>query len=103
MIQNLNKILLSPFTINLSFFSSLFFFASIVDMIAWICYGDPIFAFYFGLHGFVMCYVITLIAYFLKNVKGGAAYKIIFLGLGVVNAAIDIFCHYLVFTIKIIL
>lgn len=94
MIQNLNKILLSPFTINLSFFSSLFFFASIVDMIAWICYGDPIFAFYFGLHGFVMCYVITLIAYFLKNVKGGAAYKIIFLGLGVVNAAIDIFCHY---------
>lgn len=86
--------LLSPFTKDLPFFVAIFILASLVDMIAWICYGDPVFAFYFGLHGFVMCYVITLIAYFFKNDKGAATYKIILLGLGVVNAAIDLFCHY---------
>lgn len=92
--MNLKKIcafLCSPFTHNLPLFCVLFILASLTDLIAWIIYGDPMFAFYFAFHGYVMCYVIALGAYIFRSVRW---YKRLFIGLGIINAAIDIFCHY---------
>lgn len=95
--HHLKLFILSPFTKTLPFFAALFILASLVDMIAWISYGDPVFAFYFGLHGFVMCYGIVLPVYWLNKQRWKAIYEIIFLFLGAINAAIDVFCH---FTLK---
>lgn len=83
--------LCSPFTHNLPLFCVLFILASLTDLIAWIMYGDPMFAFYFALHGYVMCYVIVLWAYMFRSVLW---YKRFFISLGIINAAIDVFCHY---------
>lgn len=57
-VSNILKFISSPFTCNLSFFAVLFVMASLVDFVAWIAYGEVYFAFYFMLHGWVMCYVL---------------------------------------------
>lgn len=86
--------ILSPFSKDFNYFSALFILASATDMVAWCLYGDPIFAFYFGLHGFVMSYGLTLLVDILQNSFWQKICKIILIILGMINAAIDVFCHY---------
>ena len=55
------KFFSTHFTESFSLFLSLTLLSSIVDVIAWITYGDPVFALYLGLHGYLMCYLLVLL------------------------------------------
>ena len=79
------NILCSPFKKNFSFFLVLAILASIADVIAWMIYGEPIFAVYLGLHGFLMCYVIALIFNIIRYKLLRKIYAVVFISLGVIS------------------
>lgn len=87
------KFFSTPFTESFSLFLSLTLLSSIVDVIAWITYGDPVFALYLGLHGYLMCYLLVLLynAIKIRRIKKG--YTVLLLFLGLISCLIDIVCH----------
>lgn len=92
--SRLLNILCSPFKKNFSFFLVLAILASIADVIAWMIYGEPIFAVYLGLHGFLMCYVIALIFNIIRYKLLRKIYAVVFISLGVISFLVDVVCHY---------
>lgn len=70
------------------------FFSSVVDFVAYLLRGMPMFAFYYALHGFVIVYVLVLIHGVLQNTALRNAYETVLLGLGVVNVIVDVVCQY---------
>ena len=87
------KLALTPFTKDFVLFMVLWIMSSAVDFFAYLSYGLFEYSFYYALHGFVVVYVITLIAniFFLKTKK---YYCLIFLILGIINVMVDVVCHY---------
>ena len=92
--NNIIKFLCKPFKKSFSFFLSLVICASIADVVAWISYGEPIFALYLGLHGYLMCYIIAVIYNIIRNEKLRKLYALIFILLAVISCLIDVVCHY---------
>lgn len=84
--------LVRPFTKELYFLLLLLLLVSSADVIGYICYGRLIFAGILGLHGYFMCYIITLISTVLPT-RWNKAYKIIFIILAYVNFFIDVAVH----------
>ena len=87
------EILYSPFKKNFSFFLSLVILSTVADVVAWFLYKDSIFAVYLGLHGSLMCYVITLIYGLLENKYMRKMYAAVFIILGMISCFVDIVCH----------
>lgn len=87
------EILCLPFKKNFSFFLSLVILSTVADVVAWFLYKDPIFAVYLGLHGSLMCYVITLIYGLLENKYMRKMYAAVFIILGMISCFVDIVCH----------
>ena len=92
-IKRIYYFLLSPFTENSFFFAVLAFLVSIADVIAWVIYGDPVFAIYLGLHGFIMSYAIALIVSAIKNAKFKKILKAFILVLAFINFCVDAAIH----------
>lgn len=86
-------ILSYPFRNNFSFFLSLVILASVADVVAWIIYCEPVFAVYLGLHGYLMCYVITMIYGFIENKYLRKSMQVVLFFLGIISCLIDIVCH----------
>lgn len=78
-----------PFTENLSFLFLLTFLVSSADVVGYICYGRLIFAGILGVHGYIMCYFITLVICILPN-KISKILKKVFVFLGYINLCVDI-------------
>lgn len=87
------EILSSPFKKNFSFFLSLVILSSVADVGAWFLYKEPIFAVYLGLHGYLMCYVVTLIYGIIGNIYLRKAYAVVFISLALISCFVDIVCH----------
>lgn len=87
------EILYSPFKKNFSFFLSLVILSAIADVVAWFLYKEPIFAVYLGLHGYLMCYVVTLIYGIIGNIYLRKAYAVVFISLALISCFVDIVCH----------
>lgn len=87
------EILSSPFKKNFSYFLSLVILSSVADVGAWFLYKEPIFAVYLGLHGYLMCYVVTLIYGIIGNIYLRKAYAVVFISLALVSCFVDIVCH----------
>lgn len=87
--------LLRPFNGLFNFLLGLFLMTSLIDTIYLLFHDNEImFAGYFALHGYVMCYFIVLLGTFLKpNLLKWYIESLYFLGF--VNVLIDISCHYL--------
>ena len=93
-IKHLLDIVLHPFCKNFTFFIYLFCLCSLVDILAWGYYGNIPFAVYFGLHGFVLCYITCfLFAIWPKCNKFSQWIKGILIALGWINVSIDLICH----------
>ena len=86
--------ILKPFGAQLPFFLTLWILASMADLLGWIKNGDYIFAAYLALHGYVICYLCTLICgLFKENSTALKVYKILLLVLGIINLIADTFCY----------
>lgn len=91
--DRLFKILSNPFTEDIVFFLALWTFASLADFVAYCLYGMPIYAVYYALHGYVVVYLLLLIAGLIPG-RGGKYLKIAFLFAGVINVVVDVVCQY---------
>lgn len=87
------EILYSPFKKNFSFFLSLVILSTVADVVAWFLYKEPIFAVYLGLHGYLMCYVVTLVYGIIGNIYLRKAYAVVFISLALISCFVDIVCH----------
>ena len=92
-IKHLLGFLALPFNKNFSFFIYLFCLCSLVDIIAWGCYGNIVFAAYFGLHGFILCYITCLFALWPRFVKYSKWIKGVLIIWGWINVGVDLICH----------
>ena len=92
-IKRIYFFLLSPFTENSFFFAVLAFLVCIAYVVSWIIYGDPVFAIYLGLHGFIMSYAIALIVSAINNAKLKKILKAFILVLAFINFCVDAAIH----------
>lgn len=87
------EILYSPFKKNFSFFLSLVILSTVADVVAWFLYKEPVFAVYLGLHGYLMCYIVTLVYGIIGNIYLRKAYAVVFISLALISCFVDIVCH----------
>lgn len=92
-IKRLLNFLLKPFCKDFIFFIYLFCLCSLVDILAWGHYGNIAFAIYFGLHGFILCYITCLFTIWPKCDKYSQWIKRTLIVLGWINVGIDLICH----------
>lgn len=92
-LQKIYTFLSYPFVNDFYFLVVLTLFASIVDVVAWIIYGNPVFGLYMGVHGYIMCYVITLVSGLINNIKWKEVYRKILFVLGFINFVVDLAVH----------
>lgn len=92
-VRKIYDFLTKPFVENFYFLFILTLEASIIDVIAWTIYGNPVFGLYMGAHGYIMCYGITLVLGLINNVKWEGVYKRVFFVLGFINLVVDLAIH----------
>lgn len=92
--HRLLKLLQYPLVEEAVWLMVLWCFSSVVDLVAYMLYGMPLFAFYYALHGFVIAYVLVFIRGILHAVTLRKLYDFILLGLAGVNVIVDVVCQY---------
>lgn len=91
--KNVKAYFIAPFVKDFPFFFTLFLFSSIVDIIAWWLHGERLFSIYFGLHGFVLCYILCIFSQSIGCNIIRKSYNWLLVFFGCLNVIIDISCH----------
>lgn len=83
-----------PFVEGSAILMVLWCFSSLVDFVAYLLYGMPMFAFYYALHGLVIAYMLVLIHKVLSTGTLRRIYDWALFGFGVINVITDVICQY---------